>query len=171
MHGNLKLINGMFDSREAEMMNCKIGAAPNFVNESQISTPSLTPTAIDNYSAEPYKTTKINRTRDQYRQSMIPNGKAFFKSGRTGKEELIGVSLSSRVNTNGHTIYDANWSDGYASSYVFWSNGHAEIFSKDGKGAKVRTPANFKRANDGSIQIISETGSATIFSSFNPATN
>jgi hypothetical protein len=107
----------------------------------------------------------------QSTQEVIPNGKAFFKSGRTGKEELISVSISSRVNTNGHTVYDAMWADGYNSSYVFWSNGHAEIFSKDGEGNTVRTAAKFERLQNGSVKIDAETDAVTIFPSFNPATN
>ena len=107
----------------------------------------------------------------QARQSVIPNGKAMFVSGSTGKEELIGVVLASRVNLNGHTVYDAKWSDGYESSYVFWSNRHAEIFSKDGAGSITRTDAKFERQTDGSLKIIADTNSVTIFPSFNPATN
>ena len=107
----------------------------------------------------------------QPKQDVIPNGKAFFKSGRTGKEQLIGISISSRVNTNGHTVYDAMWADGYDSSYVFWSNGHAEIFSKDGGGNTVRTAAQYERLQNGSVKIIAETDAVTIFPSFNPATN
>ena len=107
----------------------------------------------------------------QARQSVIPNGKAIFVSGSTGKEELIGVVLASRVNSNGHTVYDAKWADGYESSYVFWSNRHAEIFSKDGAGSTMRTEAKFERLNDGSLKITADTNSITIFPSFNPATN
>jgi len=127
---------------------------------------------------EEYQTLKTEKenyighaVKPQSKQEIIPNGKAFFKSGRTGKEELIGISISSRVNTNGHTVYDAMWADGYDSSYVFWSNGHAEIFSKDGGGNTVRTAAQYERLQNGSVKIIAETNAVTIFPSFNPATN
>ena len=114
----------------------------------------------------------VNSTlKPQLKQEVIPNGKAFFKSGRTGKEELIGISISSRVNTNGHTVYDAKWVDGHDSTYVFWSNGNAEIFSKDGEGNTVRTAAKFERLQNGSVKIVAETDAVTIFPSFNPATN
>ena len=171
VHGKLKLINGIFDSKEVEIKSCIIGSARNIANESQVTMTTRGSMAQNNYFAEPYQTTQNNNGGTRFRQPVIPNGKAFFRSGRTGKDELIGVSLSSRVNTNGHTVYDAEWSDGYDSSYVFWSNGRAEIFSKDGAGETIRTAANFKRLVNGSIQIIAETDSVTIFPSFNPATN
>ena len=60
----------------------------------------------------------------------IPYGKARFKSGRTGKAELIGVQLLSRTNSNGDKVYDARWADGYKSTYVFWASGRAEIFCR-----------------------------------------
>ena len=171
IHGKLKLNNGMFDSKEVEMRSCVIGSARNIANESQVKRETGTPSTQNNNFAEPNQVTQNSNESKRFRQPQIPNGKAFYKSGSTGKEELIGISLSSRVNTNGHTVYDAKWSDGEESSYVFWSNGHAEIFSKDGTGATVRTAANFKRLDNGSLEIIAETNSVTIFPSFNPATN
>ena len=101
----------------------------------------------------------------------IPFGKAYFKSGRTGKEEIIGVSITDRKNVNGHIAYDAQWSDGYKSTYVFWANGDAEIFSKDGSGDIERTPARYSRENNGKIKITANTGSVTIFPNLNPAAN
>ena len=101
----------------------------------------------------------------------IPFGKAYFKSGRTGEEEIIGVSITDRKNVNGHIVYDAQWSDGYKSTYVFWANGDAEIFSKDGSGDIERTPARYSRENNGEIKITANTGSVTIFLNLNPAAN
>ena len=101
----------------------------------------------------------------------IPSGKARFKSGRTGNTELIGVSISHRFNSNGHATYDARWSDGYDSSYVFWENGRAEIFSKNGDGSVERTSARFKRLPNGDCVITASTGSVTTFPDFNPLVN
>jgi hypothetical protein len=171
VHGKLKLINGMFDSKEVEVRNCIIGAAQHIPAEFYEGARTGGDEIQGEYYSVAHERKQANNERSKYRQSVIPSGKAFFKSGRTGKEELIGVSLSSRVNTNGHTVYVAEWSDGYESSYVFWSNGHAEIFSKDGTGKTARTAANFKRLDNGSIRIIAETDALTIFPSFNPAAN
>ena len=101
----------------------------------------------------------------------IPYGKARFKSGRTGKVELIGVSLSRRTNVNGHIVYDASWVDGYKSSYVFWSNGKVEIFSKIGNTTTERTNARFRRSSNGDCVITADTNAVTTFPRFNPVVN
>ena len=101
----------------------------------------------------------------------IPYGKALFKSGRTGKTDIIGVTLSKRTNTNGHMTYDAQWADGYKSSYVFWSYGRAEIFSKNGVGNIERTNARYRRNANGDCVITADTGAVTIFPKFDPAKN
>lgn len=104
-------------------------------------------------------------------QQTIPEGKALFVSGRTGNKKLIGVSLSKRNNSNDHVVYEAEWSDGYKSKYVFWSNGHAEIFSINGQGDNERTAARYARLSNGNLRITSETDSITEFPQFNPVTN
>jgi len=101
----------------------------------------------------------------------IPYGKARYKSGRTGKTEIIGVSLSKRTNTNGHITYDAQWADGYKSSYVFWKYGRAEIFSKNGAGNIERTNARYRRNSNGDFIITADTGAVTTFPKFNPGRN
>ena len=101
----------------------------------------------------------------------IPFGKARFKSGRTGKTEIIGVSLSQRKNVNGHIVYDASWADGYGSSYVFWSNGKAEIFSKNGVGEIERTNARFRKMSNGDCVITADTNAVTTFPRFSPVVN
>ena len=101
----------------------------------------------------------------------IPYGKARFKSGRTGKTEIIGVSLSQRKNVNGHIVYDASWADGYGSSYVFWSNGKVEIFSKNGVGEIERTNARFRRMSNGDCVITADTNAVTTFPRFSPVVN
>jgi len=101
----------------------------------------------------------------------IPYGKARYKSGRTGKTEIIGVSLSKRTNTNGHIIYDAQWADGYKSSYIFWSYGRAEIFSKNGAGNIERTNARYKVYGNGDTVITADTDAVTTFPRFDPVTN
>ena len=87
----------------------------------------------------------------------------------TGLEQ--GVAAIGGLLTAGPLGSLAAWSDGYSSSYVFWSNGQAEIFSKDGTGKNIRTAGKFERLSNGSIKIAAETNETTIFPSFNPATN
>ena len=101
----------------------------------------------------------------------IPYGKARYKSGRTGKTELIGVKISRRSNTNGHITYDAFWADGYESSYVFWKYGRAEIFSKNGAAELERTKARYRRASNGDCVITADTNAVTTFPNFTPAVN
>ena len=108
---------------------------------------------------------------DSQTSGPIPYGKARYKSGRTGKTEMIGVTLSKRTNTNGHITYDAQWADGYKSSYVFWSYGRAEIFSKNGAGDIERTNARYRRNSNGDCVITADTGAVTTFPRFDPVTN
>ena len=89
----------------------------------------------------------------------------------TGKTEIIGVSLSQRKNVNAHIVYDASWADGYSSSYVFWSNGKAEIFSKNGVGEIERTNARFRRMSNGDCVITADTNAVTTFPLFSPVMN
>ena len=101
----------------------------------------------------------------------IPFGKARYRSGRTGKAELIGVKLSIGTNSNGQIAYEALWSDGYKSSYVFWRSGRAEIFSKNKAGFMERTNARFKQASNGDCIITADTNAVTTFPSFTPTLN
>lgn len=101
----------------------------------------------------------------------IPDGKALFKSGRTGMTEEIGVRLSNSINSNGHTVYDATWSDGNWSSYVFWNDGNAEIFSKNGSGAVEKTSARYSRNSKGDCVIHAVTNAVTVFPGLNPIVN
>ena len=101
----------------------------------------------------------------------IPFGKAGYRSGRTGKAEMIGLKLSIKTNSNGHIAYEALWADGYKSSYVFWRTGQAEIFSKNKAGNIVRTNARFKRATNGDCIITTDTNAVTTFPGFTPTLN
>ena len=110
-------------------------------------------------------------SRDVNSMGSIPYGKARFKSGRNGKTDLIGVTLSSRTNNNRHIVYDARWADGYDSSYVFWANGQVEIFSKDGSGKTERTNARFTKMSNGDCVINAVTNAVTTFPRFTPVVN
>ena len=68
-------------------------------------------------------------------------------------------------------INDASWADGYGSSYVFWSNGKVEIFSKNGAGKTVRTNARFRRMSNGDCVITADTNAVTTFPRFSPVVN
>ena len=100
----------------------------------------------------------------------VKPGKGLFKSGRTGKIQQIGVSLTRRLNVNKHVIYDAKWVDGYESTYVFWDNGSVEVFSKDGNNNITNTAATFQPVNGG-VLITAVTESQTYFPGLNPILN
>ena len=101
----------------------------------------------------------------------IPYGQARFKSGRTGRAELLRVSISSRNNVNGHKTYDVRWGDGVDATYVFWANGSAEIFSKNGNGNMERTYARFSNLPNGDCVITADGGAVTTFPNFTPRSN
>ena len=101
----------------------------------------------------------------------IPYGQARFKSGRTGRTELLRVSISSRNNVNGHKTYDVRWGDGVDATYVFWANGSAEIFSKNGNGNMERTYARFRNLPNGDCVITADGGAVTTFPNFTPISN
>lgn len=101
----------------------------------------------------------------------IPAGMAEFYSTQSGTTEVIGVDLSDRRNANGDVVYDANWSDGYKSSYVFWRNGKVEIFSKDGNGKMTNMPGRFIADGNGGIVITAKSGSRTTFPNLVPSMN
>ena len=98
----------------------------------------------------------------------IPYGKALFKSGRNGKIEVIGVALSVRTTTNGNITYDAQWADGYKSSYVFWKYGRAMIFSKNGVGKIKRTKDRYRKDKNGDCVITADTSTVATFPDFIP---
>tara|TARA_B100002051_G_scaffold255653_1_gene271489 strand:- start:429 stop:968 length:540 start_codon:yes stop_codon:yes gene_type:complete len=108
---------------------------------------------------------------NQQWSSGIPAGMAEFYSTQSGTTEVFGVNLSDRTNANGDVVYDANWSDGYKSSYVFWRNGKVEIFSKDGNGKMTNMPGTFIADGNGGIVITAKSGSRTTFPNLVPSMN
>ena len=100
----------------------------------------------------------------------IEQGKARFYSSTSNVTKDIGVELSYRTNQNKHTILDAEWEDGFRSSYVFWNSGIVEILSKDGEGKLDNTPGTWAQT-DGNTVITSKTGSITIFPGLEPTAN
>lgn len=100
----------------------------------------------------------------------IATASCFFQSYKKPNGEEIGCSVSSRTNTNGHTVYDVAWSDGYRSSYVFWKGGTVEILSKGGTGALDTNRGNFLRRSEG-VEVTSNEGSITILRDLNPQEN
>jgi hypothetical protein len=108
----------------------------------------------------------INRSK----VAKIPQGKARFYSSTTEKSKDIGVKLNTRKNPNNHTVVDAQWEDGFKSSYVFWESGIVEILSKDGEGKIDNTPGTWTQMNDNTV-ITSKTGSITTFPGLTPTAN
>lgn len=100
----------------------------------------------------------------------IERGKARFYSSTTKKTTDIGVKLSSRKNQNKHTVIDAQWEDGFKSSYVFWKTGIVEILSQDEEGKIDNTPGTWA-LEDGSTIVTSKTGSITTFPGLTPTAN
>lgn len=94
----------------------------------------------------------------------------FFQSYKNSQGEEIGCSLSSRVNSNGHTVYDVAWADGCSSSYVFWRDGEVEILSKRGGGRPDSHLGTFEQFRDG-VAIASNEGSVTFLPGLDPERN
>jgi hypothetical protein len=94
----------------------------------------------------------------------------FFQSYRKPQGESISCSISSRRNSNGHSVYDVAWGDGYRSSYVFWSDGAVEILSKGGDGQLDRHIGRFQQHRDG-VAISSNEGSITFLPNLEPSLN
>ena len=107
---------------------------------------------------------------DKNQDNKTQQGKARFYSSTTKKTTDLGVKLTTRVNHNKHTILDAEWEDGFKSSYVFWKSGIVEILSKDAEGKLDNTPGTWNQT-DGNTVITSKTGSITIFPSLEPKAN
>ena len=107
---------------------------------------------------------------DRSNNNGIEQGKARFYSSTTKKTTDIGVELSYRQNQNKHMILDAEWEDGFKSSYVFWKSGIVEILSKDAEGKLDNTPGTWNQT-DGNTVITSKTSSITIFPSLEPKAN
>ena len=100
----------------------------------------------------------------------LSKGKALYKTS-TGKVDKFNISIYHRINENNHHVYDVVWSDGYESSYVFWQNGSAEIFSKDESGQRIKTLAKFKITNNEDCIIRVNSGATTILGKFRPRNN
>ena len=93
-----------------------------------------------------------------------------FESASKGTTEEFRCKVSERLNNQGHTVYDIEWSDGMRSTYVFWESGVVEIISKAGNGKIDVTPGTYQVDDDYAI-VKSKTGSLTRVPGFRPAVN
>lgn len=93
-----------------------------------------------------------------------------FRSYRDSSTKTLSCQASVSTNTNGHTVYNVRWSDGYTSSYVFWSSGNVEIFSKDGQGKPDREAGQFTSNSEG-VEMTSSLGSVTFLAGLDPDVN
>ncbi len=100
----------------------------------------------------------------------LPRNKGLYKKP-TGEVAIYRYTTFRRINPNNDHVYDVNWSDGVKSSYVFWTDGIVEIFSKNGYGGTNRTQANYEVGPNGNCVIRVNTGSVTLFPSFKPIQN
>ncbi|MCP9928825.1 S1C family serine protease [Cyanobium sp. CH-040] len=98
------------------------------------------------------------------------SSRCVFQSYKTPQAEEIGCSVSTRRNSNGHTVYDVAWADGYRSSYVFWRDGDVEILSKGGAGQPDTHLGTFEPFRDG-VAITSNEGSVTVLPNLEPSLN
>jgi S1-C subfamily serine protease len=99
-----------------------------------------------------------------------PQATCFFQSYKTGQGEEIGCSLSRRENSNGHTVYEVAWADGYSSSYVFLDNGKVEIHAQGAPGEPNTHMGEFEQFRDG-VAIKSNEGSITYLPSLDLGEN
>ena len=107
----------------------------------------------------------------QSNSSHIPSGHAAVLSARTGEETIYGVRVSSRKNRNGHLVYDAYWSDGEHTTFVFWGSNKVEIIAKNNRNKSVdNTPGTFSPYKGG-VMIVANTGTRTIFPDLTPVAN
>ena len=118
-------------------------------------------------SQQTFLNNRQDESTDRSDNNEIEQGKARFYSSTSNETKDIGVELSYRTNQNKHTILDAEWEDGFKSSYVFWNSGIVEILSKDGEGKLDNTPGTWTQI-DGNTVITSKTGSITIFPGLEP---
>lgn len=93
-----------------------------------------------------------------------------FRSYRDASAKELPCEASALTNSNGHTVYNVRWADGYRSTYVFWNNGAVEIFSKDGQGKADRNLGHFSRRSDG-VEVVSSQGSVTVLAGLDPVEN
>jgi S1-C subfamily serine protease len=88
--------------------------------------------------------------------SRQPTSECAFKSYKDPEPKAIGCSVSSSQNTNGHWTYNVKWLDGYESTYVLWSNGGAEIISKNGQGVVEVDKGSYESVSSGMMIKSSE---------------
>lgn len=93
-----------------------------------------------------------------------------FRSYRDTSAKELPCEASALTNSNGHTVYDVRWADGYRSTYVFWKNGVVEILSKDGEGKADRNLGRFSRRSNG-VEVVSSHGSITVLAGLDPVEN
>jgi len=151
---------------------CVVGMATFILRDSQGLNFALSNQLIQPFLATP-ATTKLPSTNDSHRQSrgsQAHSQSCFFKSYKTSQGEEISCTQRRRVNTNGHTVYDVAWGDGYLSSYVFWSDGRVEIHSRGDDGQQTAHVGEFEQFSDG-VAIASNEGSLTFLPGLDPVRN
>jgi serine protease Do len=80
---------------------------------------------------------------------------------KTGAEQLEGFRcrVSSRVNSNGHTVYDVVEPGGLSRTVVLWEGDKAEVILNG-----QAYPAGWRRDNDGDIEVSVNAGGVFVFS-------
>ena len=143
--------------------------APNEI--ANLPTPSTPPAPAQKPLSNPVQQPLSNPVPPQSNSSHIPSGHAAVLSARTGQETIYGVKVSSRQNKNGHVVYDAHWSDGAHTTFVFWGANKVEIITKNNRNKSVdNTPGTFSPYKGG-VMIVANTGTRTIFPDLFPITN
>lgn len=101
-------------------------------------------------------------------QSNIAGSACYFRSYKLSPENF-NCSYSSRVNANGHTVYDVQWSDNMRSRYVFWRNYKVEIYDSNKRDTRSEL-ARFAVESNG-VRIFTDKGSETFLSGLAPTIN
>jgi hypothetical protein len=94
----------------------------------------------------------------------------FFKSYKRQEGEERSCVLKNSINSNGHTVYNLKWDDGYKSDYVFWKDGTVQIFSTDGNGDPDVDTGKFNVLANG-VEVLSSEGSITFIPRLEPSVN
>ena len=139
-------------------------------NQRQTQNRSQTQQTSSEVSLQASESKSQERSTDRNKAAKIPQGKARFYSSTTEKTKDIGVKLNTRKNPNNHIVVDAQWEDGFKSSYVFWKSGIVEILSKDAEGKIDNTPGTWSQIDNNTV-ITSKTGSITTFPGLTPTAN
>lgn len=104
------------------------------------------------------------------KEQQLDSPQCSIHSYRESNAKQFDCSISRRVNSNGHTVYDVAWSDGNSSSYIFWVDGRVEILYKRPSMDSNVHLGFYEMLADG-VEIKSNEGSITLIPGLEPQAN